>query len=203
MSLDHILLGMLREPATGYDLGREFAESASHFWFAERSQIYPTLKRLEKRGLLRVWTEPSERGPERKVYETTDEGRQELRRWLRDGPHIGRDRLAYIAQTFFLGELEDLRECQGVVRAMRAKWRETLATFEFFEQGLLAETGGSADIPDRPFFHYAALRMGLYQLRAKLAWCEETLERLRQRLGDEAGVPEPDPVRLGDGASED
>ena len=53
MSLDHILLGLLREPATGYDLGNAFSENVRHFWSAELSQIYPTLKRLEQRGMLR------------------------------------------------------------------------------------------------------------------------------------------------------
>ena len=50
MSLEHILLGALREPATGYELGKELAESAGHYWPAERSQIYPTLRRLQQRG---------------------------------------------------------------------------------------------------------------------------------------------------------
>ena len=50
MSLDHILLGLLREPATGYDLGNAFSENVRHFWSAELSQIYPALKRLEQRG---------------------------------------------------------------------------------------------------------------------------------------------------------
>ena len=40
MSLDHILLGLLREPATGYDLGNAFSENVRHFWSAELSQIY-------------------------------------------------------------------------------------------------------------------------------------------------------------------
>ena len=50
MSLEHILLGMQREPSTGYELGKKFSEGARHFWFAELSQIYPTLKRMRDRG---------------------------------------------------------------------------------------------------------------------------------------------------------
>ncbi|MYK68861.1 MAG: PadR family transcriptional regulator, partial [Gammaproteobacteria bacterium] len=44
MSLDHILLGLLRDPATGYDLKSAFSERIRHFWSAELSQIYPALK---------------------------------------------------------------------------------------------------------------------------------------------------------------
>lgn len=196
MSLEHILLGMLREPATGYDLGKEFHEGARHFWHAERSQIYPTLGRLEKKGWLRCWAEPSERGPERKVYETTDAGLEELRRWLLDGPHIGRDRLAYIAQTFFLDALEDHAASLRVVEAMRARWRQSLAHLEFAEQQVLADFGPTDEHPDPVLPRYAALRMGILQYRAKLAWCEETIATLRRRLegGDADSPPTPTAV---------
>ena len=53
MSLPHILLGMLREPATGYDLGKRFKQSLAHFWHADLAQIYPTLKKLEQQGFLK------------------------------------------------------------------------------------------------------------------------------------------------------
>lgn len=46
MNLPHILLGMLPEPRSGYDLKQEFSHSLQHFWHARRSQIYPTPKRL-------------------------------------------------------------------------------------------------------------------------------------------------------------
>jgi PadR family transcriptional regulator AphA len=52
MSLDPILLGLLREPASGYDLKALLDHGIGHFWAAELSQIYPTLKRLEKDGFL-------------------------------------------------------------------------------------------------------------------------------------------------------
>lgn len=200
MSLEHILLGMLREPATGYDLGREFSEGAQHFWYAERSQIYPTLGRLEDKGWLRSWNEPSERGPERKVYETTEEGLAALRAWLRDGPHIGRDRLAYIAQAFFLDALDDLDESIRIVKAMRGKWREALAMLEAGEDEVHATFGENRDEhPDDLVHPYAALRMGIRQYRAKLAWCEETLTVLTRRLAARAQdeTPQPAPTEVG------
>ncbi len=191
MSLEHILLGYLREPSTGYDLGKEFAEGARHFWFAERSQIYPLLKRLERRGWLSCREEPSERGPRRKVYETTREGRAELRRWLLDGPHIGRERLAYVAQTFFLGELDSPEEALDVVRRMRSVWRLRLVEFEAVEEEILAQAGDEANLPFEDACYYAALRLGLSQISAKLAWCDETIERLERRCEGEAAVANP------------
>ena len=66
LSLPHILLGLLREPASGYDLKAEFEKMIRHYWSAELSQIYPTLKRMEGQGWLASATEPSDRGPDRR-----------------------------------------------------------------------------------------------------------------------------------------
>ncbi|MDH3224208.1 MAG: PadR family transcriptional regulator [Gemmatimonadota bacterium] len=181
MSLDHILLGYLQTPATGYDLGREFEEGARHFWFAERSQIYPTLRRMEKRGWLESHQAPSERGPQRKVYTRTQEGLAELRTWLTEEPRIGHERLAYIAQAAFLGSVPDLEDAIQVVRRMRAVWEQKLAYLEYAESEVLAQAGDWLDQPREAFHMYSALRLGLAQYRAKLAWCEETIHRLERR----------------------
>jgi PadR family transcriptional regulator AphA len=189
MSLNHILLGMLREPSTGYELGKEFSEGAQHFWFAELSQIYPTLKRMRDRGWLDTWEEPSERGPKRKVYKTTAEGRAELRTWLRDGPRLGRERLGFIAQTFFLGELESYEESLSIVRKMRAMWEHKLGYLEHVERMVEEDHGDPSHYGGDGLHNHAALRMGIHMLRAKLAWCAETLERLETRL--ELAEPTP------------
>ena len=181
MSLDHILLGYLQTPSTGYDLGKEFEQGARHFWFAEKSQIYPTLKRLEDRGLLKSREAPSERGPKRRVYSLTSSGRKELGRWLSDGPHIGRERLAYIAQAAFLGALPDLGDAIEVVRRMRAVWEQKLAYVQFAESEFLAEFGPWETQPREMLHMYTTIRMGLHSYKARLAWCAETIERLERR----------------------
>jgi DNA-binding PadR family transcriptional regulator len=47
------LLGLLGEPACGYDLKAVLDNGIGHLWAAELSQVYPSLKRLEKQKLLR------------------------------------------------------------------------------------------------------------------------------------------------------
>ena len=92
MSLEHILLGLLRTPATGYELKSTFENSIRHFWSARLSQIYPTLDKMERRAWLSSKKESSDKGPARRVYEVTPEGRAELGRWLQSGPVIGVER---------------------------------------------------------------------------------------------------------------
>ncbi len=189
MSLEHILLGMLRTPATGYDLGKQFADAPAHFWFAERSQIYPTLKRMESQGLLQRQEAPSERGPRRQVYETTPAGRAALRHWLRGGPKIGRERLGYVAQTFFLGELGDFEESLRIVKQMRREWAQKVAALELAELQMHEECGDCSRLDADGFHYYAALRMGLHTHRARIGWCDETIEQLNERIAEASPQP--------------
>lgn len=180
MSLEHILLGYLRQPSTGYELGREFAEGARHFWYAERSQIYPALRKLEARGWLKARDEASPVGPDRRVYGITAAGRKALTRWLTGGPQIGRERLPYIAQAYFLDAVNPA-DATAVIESMRAVWRAKLAHLETLEQQLRADYGEPKTWPPDAFHPYTALRMGIHQYAAKLAWCRETLGLLAAR----------------------
>lgn len=181
MSLDHILLGMLARPAAGYDLGREFEASAGLFWHAELSQIYPTLRKLERAGHLASETVPSDRGPDRRVYHRTPEGSEELARWLRGPPELGRLRLPHVAQFFFLGELEDLEETGRFVRSFRDELVERLGVYADIERLIRAEGGDPSGYDGERFHHWAALRQGILVAEARLAWCDETLAAIAAR----------------------
>jgi DNA-binding PadR family transcriptional regulator len=83
MSLQHALLGVLdARPMSGYDLVQFFDSSTGWVWAAPQSQIYPTLRRMQRDELIVGDDEP--RGPRltRTVYSLTDSGRAELRSWL-------------------------------------------------------------------------------------------------------------------------
>ena len=199
MSLDHILLGLLREPATGYDLGNAFSESVRHFWSAELSQIYPTLKRLEQRGMLRSRVEPSPKGPNRRVYTLTEEGRAELLGWLRGGPAVGTERFAYLAQLYFMDALGDLRETRAFMTALRDHLARWLAQLRAVERDVVAAHGGDpARYGDAGFHHFAALRMGIHSIGSKVTWCDETLAVIDRRLApprDAEPAPPDEPWR--------
>jgi DNA-binding PadR family transcriptional regulator len=81
MSLRYGLLNLLAgEPMSGYDLSRHFEISMGNVWPAQHSQIYPELGKLAADGLItRIGEGP--RG--RKVYETSPEGVEALRDWMR------------------------------------------------------------------------------------------------------------------------
>ena len=81
--LKYVLLGFLNyTPMTGYELKQFMDESTSNFWHAKQSQIYTTLKKLEKDGMVESHIEEQEGRPDRRVYEITDAGRNDLDEWL-------------------------------------------------------------------------------------------------------------------------
>lgn len=83
--LKYILLGLLNyRPMSGYDLEGWISVSAGNFWHAKLSQIYTTLKSLETEGHVISHIEPQEGRPDRRVYQITDAGQEDLHAWLRD-----------------------------------------------------------------------------------------------------------------------
>ena len=79
--LDMILLGYLADaPRTGYDLKLLIETDGAHFWHAHHSQIYTTLRRLERRGYIRSATRAGRGVQERHVYRLLAPGRDALDR---------------------------------------------------------------------------------------------------------------------------
>lgn len=82
MSVKHGLLGLLaRKPQNGYELKNAFDEIAGGFWDVNFGQIYTTIDRLVKDGLV-VSSAEGDEGVERKVYQITTEGIKEFKDWL-------------------------------------------------------------------------------------------------------------------------
>ncbi len=182
MSLKHILLGMLAEPHSGYDLKKEFNQSLRNFWNAELSQIYPQLQKLEKEGLLSSRLVASSSGPPRRVYRRTARGRRELMSWLAAGPQVGEERIAYLAQVFFLGELSEPHEAIAFMQELRdhmAAWLESLRATEAEWQA--SDPRYPDALPDEEFFPQLTLALGLKKVAANVEWCDECIARLVAR----------------------
>lgn len=184
MALTHILLGLLDEPATGYELKKLFDQSLSHFWDAEQSQIYTTLGRLKEEGLLTRKTVPSGKGPDRKVYQRTARGRKELLTWLAAGPDIGDLRIPYLAQTFFLQELDDPRDAVKFLRSLREHFRHRLEALRAIDAEFQKEFPDyPSAVPDDHLYPAITLQFGLRRLQATLDWIDESVSAIVRSRG--------------------
>ena len=83
MSVKYALLGILSEKERhGYDLKSAFDERVGEFWSLNYGQIYSTLDRLEREGMVEWREEAQAKRPDRKIYRVTPKGRRELEVWL-------------------------------------------------------------------------------------------------------------------------
>jgi DNA-binding PadR family transcriptional regulator len=94
MSVRHALLALLSEgPKYGLQLREEFEARTGEVWPLNVGQVYTTLQRLERDGLVAAVGEdaagePAAQGAPQKAYQITDLGSAELARWLRVPPDL-------------------------------------------------------------------------------------------------------------------
>ena len=78
MSVRYSLLAILDSgPRHGYGLKSEFEAATGNVWPLNVGQVYSTLSRLERDGLVLA----DEDGDGQKIYKISDEGRRELQYW--------------------------------------------------------------------------------------------------------------------------
>lgn len=173
MSLDHILLGTLEKPQSGYELKQWFDEVFAFFWNADQSQIYRTLNRLSEQGLVVGKAAASPIGPDKRVYRTTAKGKAELKRWLKDGPVSPAQRSAIYAQLIFLAGLPD-EDAAFFLAAMKAQADHLVAALESVPSD--DPEPQSEEARRAAFFNRASLGLGLARAKATQRFVAELLE---------------------------
>src|SRR5215467_5261533 len=87
MSVKHALLALLSEgPKYGLQLREEFESGTGEVWPLNVGQVYTTLQRLERDGLVES-DDTTEIGPQ-KGFRITAAGAEELAEWLRTPPDL-------------------------------------------------------------------------------------------------------------------
>src|SRR5271155_2006834 len=87
MSVRHALLALLSEgPKYGLRLREEFEAGTGEVWPLNVGQVYTTLQRLERDGL--VESDDNEEPGPRKVFRLTESGGKELSSWLNTPPDM-------------------------------------------------------------------------------------------------------------------
>src|SRR5213080_3239436 len=86
MSVRHALLALLSEgPKYGLQLRHDFEARTGEVWPLNVGQVYTTLQRLERDGLVASEDGDGEDGPQNR-YRITDDGTGELTAWLETPP---------------------------------------------------------------------------------------------------------------------
>jgi DNA-binding PadR family transcriptional regulator len=180
---EHILIGLVcMSPASGYDLKRIFAVTPMGVYQPSSGSIYPALRRLEAKGLVKAVAGTGESARHRRVYEPTQAGRAVHATWLRapvEGPTVARDLGLHLVRFVMMEHASSPEEVLGFLDDLKA----ALAAFT---AGLERFAGAAVGLDDR---HPAlALDHGLAVYRASLQWTRRTIAALR-------AAPAPYPVR--------
>ncbi len=166
MSIGHVLLGILAAgPAHGYDLKREHDVRLPSAKPLAYGQVYATLTRLQRDGLVQVATMESDGGPERTVYDLSAAGEEALLDWLSKpevpGPYPAED---LVRKTITALHLH--RDARPFLAAQRALHLERM-------RALVAEQRAAVDVEVRIVLDHT-----ISHLDADLRWLESAAARV-------------------------
>jgi DNA-binding PadR family transcriptional regulator len=179
MALEHaILVSLLEQPGSGYELARRFERSIGRFWTATHQQIYRVLKRMELDGLVIAEEIGQDGRPDKRSFSATGPGREALVDWLRAPvqPEAVRHELAVkIRGAAFTGDA-GRAALIGEVERYRADHEALLLTYINGEKRDFPDLGG-LDVGQR--LQHVVLRGGIAYERMLLDWLDDVLATLR------------------------
>ena len=174
MSIPKTFLGLLEAgPSHGYDLKREYDARFGIDRPVAYGQVYATLSRLLKNGLVTVDAVEPGGGPERKRYAITPEGVADVETWLAEPekPDL------YLQTTLYAKVVLALRSGRSAVEILDTQRAEHLRLMRE-----LTRRKGSGQLVDQLVCDHA-----LFHLEADLRWLELTAARLDE-LSSEVAV---------------
>ena len=175
MALEHaILVSLTERTGSGYELARRFDRSIGYFWPATHQQIYRVLRRMDDAGWV-THTEVAQDGrPDKKVYEVSDAGRDELVRWLAEPvePAVLRDGLGVKLRGASLGDTD------AVLREVERHRGEHSVRLEVYRGIERRDFPKPSKLSGRELHQYLVLRGGIRAEESFVAWCDEVLQTL-------------------------
>lgn len=180
MALRHTILAFVsRQPLSGYEVVKEFAEGfGSCFWKASQQQIYAELTKLEQQGLLSYEAIPQSGRLDKKIYSINDLGHHELVDWL----HKPCEPAAMREDLGVMGLAGHLVSPQVVIReierrrSLHSEMRNHVKKLdEYFAQHL--------DVLElKDVYMHLVIRRGIRYQEEWVAWCDEALETIAAKI---------------------
>lgn len=168
VSVTHVLLGFLADgDRHGYDLKRQHDVRFPAARPLAAAQIYATLNRMRRDGLVDVGATEQAGGPERTAFSLTATGRAELERWLADVEEPA----PYVVNSLFVKVVIALLVCNEATAAncLRRQRHAHLARMREYTR---VKSGPGSSLTEIMAADYA-----INHLDADLRWIETALSR--------------------------
>jgi len=194
LSVRHALLALLSEgPKYGLQLRQEFEAGTGEVWPLNVGQVYTTLQRLERDGLVESDDAAGDDGPQ-KGFRITDAGVAELDDWLRTPPDMTsppRDEL--VIKVLVALRLSDV-DVRDIVQVHRRQLVALMQQYTRLKEDAADDEIGLALVVDAELFRLDAVVRWLDAVDGRLkrtprpvlapaARARSAPERLRRRVG--------------------
>jgi DNA-binding PadR family transcriptional regulator len=184
MSLSYAMLGLLTYgPMNGYNLKKIFDKSIAHVWAASLSQIYRELSSLEKKGYVTSIIQKQDDGPDKRIYNITDFGRESFQNWLKNFPEQTSfyQRDEFMLRIFFGSRLEKkeiIKEFENFISQKR-NHLQTLNkiknTLNIYSNEFNVESKQKEEL-----FWKFTIKQGQMSLEVLIKWAEECIKELKE-----------------------
>jgi DNA-binding PadR family transcriptional regulator len=184
MALRHAVLAALLEgEASGYELSKRFDVGVANFWTATPQQLYRELERLEDEGLLEARVVEQERRPNKRVWQLTAAGDEELYAFTTRParPPALRDDLLVKLQAIDAGDEEAVR---ASLEERLSQARAKLALYDRIRARLLDGRSEEEHLAEAERIGpYLTLMGGRMYEQQNIRWCQRVLAALGDRVG--------------------
>ena len=182
MSVRHAMLALLSEgPKYGLQLREEFEARTGEIWPLNVGQVYTTLQRLERDGLVES-DGSGEAGPQ-KGFRITAEGEQELASWLRTPPDLSSPPRDELVMKVLVALHVPSADVHAVIQAHRRYLVELMQQWTRIKE----------DAPDDDLALLLAVDAELFRLDSVVRWLDAADSRIRRTPVTRAATAPPLP----------
>ncbi|MCX5934969.1 MAG: PadR family transcriptional regulator [Pseudanabaena sp. LacPavin_0818_WC45_MAG_42_6] len=173
MSLAYaILVSLICEPKSGYDLAKQFDGTVGFFWQATHQQIYRELTKLEQQNSIIAEAIAQDGRPDKKIFSVSDTGLSHLKTWLLQSSEVETVKDEFLLKIY-AGYLIPEDAIAQKIKHHRQLHQQQLETYQAIERNFFISP---QDCPIELRFAYLTLRRGINFEQGWLDWCDEALD---------------------------
>lgn len=175
--LDLAILGLLKErPMHGYELRKQLSQKLGFFWTVSFGSLYPTLKKLERRGVVEKTSRDEKTPRRRQVYAITPTGEQEFIELLAGGASSSWEEEKFPLRLAFFQYLRP----ETRIRLLERRKLYLEDKLDIGRASLKRANRGRADS-----YTVSLMRHGLDSTERDIAWLDELIATERRLLSQE------------------
>jgi DNA-binding PadR family transcriptional regulator len=177
MSLKFALMGFLDiYPMSGYDLVKAFDYAALYYWHATHTQIYGTLKQMEKDGWIEGQVMYQLDNPNKRIFSVTEKGKAEFLKWLKAEPEMPGLKHAFLIKFTYSKDLSN-EEVLGQLDAYENKLKDRLSMLRSEEKGAYMQM--ARDKRER-FLWKMSNENGVMYYENEIEWIQKVRDGIRK-----------------------